>query len=170
MSEKYIPSELPRIPSLASRLFFFINQRRLKICLGWLFFALVIAAALFVEVQTSVLQSWFFTSTNQRLYYRLAEGPTREIAFPRAAPFDERRGYSKLPALQGRLESQGYRVIQQVRQSETMLTLLDRGISPPYWERPDVGLDIRGADGAPLFRYAQSEFLFEKIEDIPPLL
>lgn len=170
MSEKSIPSELPRVPSMASRLFFFINKKRLRIWLRWLTVVLVIAAAVFAEIKTSLLQSWFFTSTNQRLFYALKEGRSSEIVFPHAAPFDERRGYSKLPALQTRLESHGYRVTQQVRQSETMLMLLERGISPPYLERPDAGLDIRGADGAPLFRYAQSEFLFDKIDDIPPLL
>jgi membrane peptidoglycan carboxypeptidase len=170
MNEESIPSELPRASSLASRLFFFVSKKRVKKFLWCLSAILIIAGAAFVEIQTSVLQSWFFTSTNERLFYNLKEGRSSEIVFPRAGPFDERRGYSKLPALQGRLQSHGYRVVQQVRQSETMLMLLERGVSPPYPERPDAGLDIVGADGTPLFRYGQSEFLFGKIEDIPPLV
>jgi membrane peptidoglycan carboxypeptidase len=170
MSGKTIPSELLPVPSLAARLLFFVNFKRLKVWLWWLAVVLIVAACLFLEIQTSLLQSWFFTSTNERLFYTLKDGPSREIIFPRAAPFDERRGYSKLPAFQTRLESQGYRVSKQMRQSETMLTLLERGISPPYLERPDAGLEISGADGAQLFRYAQSEFLFGRIDDIPPLL
>ena len=170
MSGKTIPSELARVPSLVSRLFFFLNFKRLKVWLWWLAVVLMVAACVYVEIQTSILQSWFFTRTNERLFYTLKDGPSREIIFPRAAPFDERRGYSKLPAFQAKLESQGYRVSQQVRQSETMLTLLDRGISPPYLERADTGLEIMGADGALLFRYAQADFLFRKIDDIPPLL
>jgi membrane peptidoglycan carboxypeptidase len=170
MSEKPIHSELPRVPSLGSRLFSFLNFKRLKVWLWCLAVVLIVAACVYVEIQTSILQSWFFTSTNERLFYTLKDGPSREIVFPRAAPFDERRGYSKLPAFQAKLESQGYRVNQQVRQSETMLRLLDHGISPPYLERPDTGLEIMGADGALLFRYAQADFLFRKIDDIPPLL
>ena len=170
MSGKSIPTELSPVPSLAARLLFFVNFKRLKVWLWWLAVILIVAACVFVEIQTSLLQSWFFTSTNERLFYTLKNGPSREIIFPRAAPFDERRGYSKLPAFQTRLESQGYRVTKQMRQSETMLTLLERGISPPYLERPDAGLEISGADGAQLFRYAQSEFLFGRIDDIPPLL
>lgn len=170
MSGKSIPTELLPVPSLAARLLFFFNFKRLKVWLWWLAVILMVAACLFVEIQTSLLQSWFFTSTNERLFYTLKDGPSREIIFPRASPFDERRGYSKLPAFQTRLESQGYRVSKQMRQSETMLTLLERGISPPYLERPDAGLEIRGADGAQLFRYAQAEFLFGKTDDIPPLL
>ena len=51
-----------------------------------------------------------------------------------------------------------------------MLTLLEHGVSPPYAERPDTGLEIRGVDGSSLFRYGQSEFLFGKIDTIPPLI
>lgn len=170
MNGKSIPSELPRTSSAAARMFSFINRRRLKKWLRRLAFFLAVLVAIFVEFQTSLVQSWIFTSTNERVYYTLGDGPSREIAFPRPAPFDDRRGYSKLPLFQSRLEAQGYKVVRQARQSETMRTLFEHGVSPPYKERPDAGLDIRGADGAPLFRYAQSEFLFEKIDDIPPLL
>jgi len=171
MSSKSVPTELTRAPSFAYRLFSIFNFTRLKVWLWWLGILLLIAAAVFVEIQTSALQTWFFTSTNERLFYAVKDGRSEEILFPRAAaPFDERRGYSKLPSFQTKLESQGYKVSQQARQSETMLTLLERGVSPPYLERPDAGLEIAGADGALLFRYAQADFLFKKIDDIPPLL
>jgi membrane peptidoglycan carboxypeptidase len=170
MNGKTVPSELPRTLSFASRLLWFANMRRLKRWLCWLGALLVIFLCVFIEFQTSILQSWIFTSTNDRLYFKLDEGPSKEIAYPRSAPFDDRRGYSKLPVFQSRLESQSYKVMRQVRQSETMLTLFEHGVSPPYGERPDAGLDIRGVDGDFLFHYAQSEFLFSKIDDIPPLL
>jgi membrane peptidoglycan carboxypeptidase len=170
MNGKTIPSEFPRAVSAASRFFSFINRRRLKRWL-WSFGALLLVLLLaFIEFQTSLLQSWIFTSTNERLYYSLGPGPSKEIAYPRSAPFDDRRGYSKLPVFQSRLEAQKYRVTQQVRQSETMRMLFERGISPPYPEWPAAGLEVRGADGASLFRYGQAEFLFEKSQAIPPLL
>jgi len=170
MNGKSVPSELTQAPSLACRLSGLFNFRRLKVWLWWLGIFLLIAGAMFIEVQTSVLQSWFFTSTNARLFYTLKDGRSEEILFPRSGPFDERRGYSKITAFQTKLEYQGYRVTKQVRQSETMLTLLDRGISPPYFERPDTGLEIIGADGSMLFQYAQADFLFKKVSAIPPLL
>jgi len=171
MNGKSLPTELTQAPSFAYRLLSIFNFKRLKVWLWWLGIFLLIAAGIFVEIQTSVLQTWFFTSTNERLFYALKDGRSEEILFPRAAaPFDERRGYSKLPAYQAKLESQGYKVSQQTRQSETMLTLIERGVSPPYLERPDTGLEITGADGATLFHYAQADFLFKKIGDIPPLL
>ncbi len=170
MNGKTLPSELTRAPSVASRFFSFVNGPLLKRWLWRLSACLLLLLCLFIEIQTSLLQSWIFTSTNERLFFNLQEGPSAEIFFPRAAPFDDRRGYSKLPRFQSRLQEQGYRITRQARQSETMLTLLAQGISPPYGERAAAGLDIRGADGTPLFRYGQAEFLFEKIDTIPPLV
>jgi membrane peptidoglycan carboxypeptidase len=170
MASKPVSSELTQAPSFAGRLFSFVDKKRLKIWLWLSLGALLLVACIYIEIQTSLLQSWFFTRTNEQLSYQLTKGRSTSIAFPRSAPFDDRRGYSKLPAFQSRLEAQGYQVTQQARQSEKMVQLIKRGISPPYVEPPETGLDIRGADGAPLFRHAQSEFLFAKIDDIPPLL
>src|ERR1041384_1076838 len=145
MNGKSIPSELPRSSSFASRLLSPAVKRRLKICLLCFGLILLFFVCVFIEFQTSALQSWFFTSTNRRVFY-------------------------KLPGFQTRLTSQGYKIAEQARQSETMLTLLEHGVSPPYSERPDTGLEIRGIDGSSLFRYGQSEFLFGKIDTIPPLI
>ena len=170
MNGKSILSDFPRAPSVVSRVFWFVNRQRLKRCLYGLAALSLLFLCAFIEFHTSVIQSWFFTATNTRLSFKLGDGPSTEIAHPRSAPFDDRRGYSKLPLFLSRLESQKYRVTHQVRQSETMLTLFQQGISPPYEEKSAAGLNIRGADGQPLFRYEQSEFLFEKIENIPPLI
>jgi membrane peptidoglycan carboxypeptidase len=170
MSSNPIPSELSRVPSFTSRLFFFVGANRLKRWLwcGLLLFLLVVCG--FIEIHTSLIQSWLFTRTNKQLSYQISPGRSWSIAFPRSAPFDDRRGYSKLPALRPRIEAQGYRITQQVHQSEAMINLINRGISPPYAEPPATGLDIRGTDGMPLFRYAQSEFQFQKMDEIPPLV
>ena len=170
MSSKPISSGRAKAPSFASRLFTFINGKLLKRCAWVTLVLLLFVAFVFVEIQTSLLQSWFFTRTNQQLSFHLAPGRSAEIAFPRSAPFDDRRGYSKMANFQARLEAQGYQVSKQAHQSEKMINLIKRGISPPYSEPPETGLDIRGADALSLFRHAQGEFLFTKMEDIPPLL
>ena len=170
MNGKSIPVDFPRVFSAATRFLSFFNRPRLRRWLWWAGAVLIIFLCAFIEFQTSVLQSWIFTSTNERLYFSLGDGPSKEIVFPRSAPFDDRRAYSKLPVFQARLETQKYRVTQQVRQSETMRTFFERGISPPYPEAPAAGLEVRGSDGSALFRYGQAEFLFDKTEAIPPLL
>lgn len=147
-----------------------MTAKRFRVWLWLGLFVLLIVVCGFIEIRMSLLQSWLFARATERLTYDLAAGRSSNIAFPRSAPFDDRRGYSKLPDFQARLEAQGYEVAQQVRQSETMVDLINRGISPPYVEPPESGIDIRGSDAMSLFHHAQSEFLFEKSGDIPPLL
>src|SRR5512135_3876946 len=103
MNEKSVPSEITRAPSVATRFCSLVDRRRLKRWLWWSGACGVLLLCLFVEIQTSLLQSWIFTSTNERLFFKVQEGPSSEIIFPRAAPFDDRRGYSKLPQFQSRL-------------------------------------------------------------------
>ena len=116
MASKPVSSELTQAPSFAARLFSFVDKKRLKICLWLSLGVLILVACVFVEIQTSLLQSWFFTRTNEQLSYQLTKDRSPSIAFPRSAPFDDRRGYSKLAGFQSRLETQGYQVTQQARQ------------------------------------------------------
>src|ERR1043166_8727894 len=139
MNGKPIPSELTETPSLTSRVFSFVAPQRLKKWLWWCAGLLTLIALAVIEIRTSFLQSWIFTRTNKRVHFELASGRSPAIVFPRSAPFDDRRGYSKIPGFQSRLESQGYRVVQQARQSKTMMKLVNRGISPPYVEPPETG-------------------------------
>src|SRR5919108_3753847 len=100
MTSKPVSSDLAQAPSFASRIFSFANQQRIKIWLWSALFFLLFIACIFIEIRTSLLQSWFFTRTNEQLSYKPAAGRSAEIAFPRSAPFDDRRGYSKIPAFQ----------------------------------------------------------------------
>jgi membrane peptidoglycan carboxypeptidase len=162
-------------PSLVSRLFF-TRTGSLKRWLKWSLAFLLVMLCGVIEIRTSVLQSWIFTTTNNRISFELVRGRSASIEFPRPAPFDNRRGYSKLSDFQPRLEKLGYQVKEQARQSETLANLIRRGIAPPYAEPPETGLIIHGVQanngdkGTPLFQYAQSEFLFKGINGIPPLL
>lgn len=140
---------------------------------AWFRRGLVVAFVLLVvlvEFHTSWFQSWIFSRTNARLSYKLAAGPSSSIAFPQGGPFDDRRGYSKIPALQKRLENHGFRVVEQARQSATMAWIIDQGISPPDRYPVVAGLEIRGAGEVPLYQYAPSEYLFQDIDAIPPML
>jgi membrane peptidoglycan carboxypeptidase len=170
MNGKSVPTDIAPPPSLTAGVTLFTNRRRLKIWL-WVSVLLFLIVALgFLEIKTSILQSWIFTRTNERLSFDLVAGRSSSIRYPRAAPLDDRRGYSKIPAFQARLEAQGYQITQQAQQSETMTDIISQGISPPYKEPPGTGIYIRGTEDTTLFRYAQSDFLFNEIDDIPPLL
>lgn len=170
-----ISSDVEPTPSLVSRLFF-TRTGSLRRWLKWCVFFLLVVFCAVLEMRTSVLQSWIFTVTNNRISFELAPDRSSSIEFPRPAPLDNRRGYAKLADFQSRLEKLGYQVKQQARQSETLANLISRGIAPPYAEPPETGLIVHGVQPgngvhpAPLFQYGQSEFLFKGIKAIPPLL
>ncbi|MGV8209296.1 hypothetical protein, partial [Pseudomonas aeruginosa] len=62
------------------------------------------------------------------LDYRLGDGPSPALLFPRDGPFDKRLGYAHLPAMLQRLEQRGYEIRQQVRFSPALLEYTQHGL------------------------------------------
>lgn len=138
--------------------------------LRWIFFASLFVGALGYELRTSTLEAWLLSHYAARLSYEVLPGPSSSIVFPHSGPTDERRGYSRIPLFQSRLEAQGYHVVKQARVSPELAQLMNWGVSPPYRELAEAGLMIRGSTGSTLYKSVHTDRLFEKFENIPPLL
>jgi membrane peptidoglycan carboxypeptidase len=136
----------------------------------WPLLLISIAVAVGYELRTSALQAWLLPRYTARMQYDLADGPSKRIAFPRSAPFDDRLGYSHLGDFQARLEDRGFEVERQAVVSPEMVRLLDWGIAPPYREPLVAGLKVHGMDGAALYDATRSQRWFLTFEDVPPLL
>ncbi|PYT06586.1 MAG: glycosyl transferase family 51 [Acidobacteria bacterium] len=140
---------------------------------GWLLpflAAILLAVAARHELRTSALQSYLLSSYARRLSYTIETGPSPLIVFPKSGPFDRHRGYSLLPEIQRRLEGQGYRVAEQAHLSPAAARLAEWGIAPPFREPAAAGLLIRGADGQSLYDAMPGDQIFQRFEDIPPLV
>ena len=122
------------------------------------------------EAQTSRLQSWFFARWSATLNYTVNAGPSPQMAFPVSGPFDQQRGYTRIPVFRDSLEARGYRITEQARQSPALARLIRSGIAPPFHEQPVAGLAIHDADGIALFDPTTDHQVFRRFEDIPPLL
>jgi membrane peptidoglycan carboxypeptidase len=122
------------------------------------------------EVRTSALQSRFFSWWAGRLTYALEPGPSSQIAFPEAGPFDRRLGYTRIPEFTRRLQEDGYRVSAQVRFSGPAEWLAAWGFPPPYQEPAAAGLIIHDRAGAPLYDSSSGHRVFQDIAEVPPLL
>jgi len=139
----------------------------------WLFWALVVAALMmgvFYEVQTSALQSRVFSYLSRRMTYTVQPGASSTIVFPTGGPLNERRGYSRIPQFQERLESQGFSVAEQARFSKYLSYVAKWGVTPPFRLPADAGLKIKSTDGVLLHHPAGVEQLFEGFDEIPPLV
>ena len=129
---------------------------------------LVIAAAW--EARSAELQSWFFWRWSSALNYTVEAGPSPRIAFPLFGPFDERLGYTRLRQFAERLTANGFRIAEQARQDPGLAALIHWGVSPPYREPSVAGLVVRDADGRPVYNPAADSRVFERFEDVPPLI
>jgi membrane peptidoglycan carboxypeptidase len=140
---------------------------------GWVYVLALAALALalgWYELRTSALQALVFSRLAAALSYTVEPGPSPRIAFPADGPFDERRGYARLPELQRRLAAAGWRVVEQARQSPGVARLVRWGITPPYREPAAAGLVVLDRRGATLYDARPRGTLFRDFEDVPPLV
>lgn len=131
---------------------------------------LFLLAALVYESRTSTLQSYLLPRYAAKLTYEIDVGPSPRIEFPRSGPYDQRLGYSLIPEFQQRLDSQGFRIVEQARMAEPMAQLVRIGITPPYDEPAAAGLVVHAAQGESMFDARHPQFFFVRFEDIPPLV
>jgi membrane peptidoglycan carboxypeptidase len=146
------------------------NQRAPRWRTWLILLCALLALAIVAEVRTSRLQSSVLTRYAARLTYDIGPGPSSRIVFPGSGPHDQQLGYSRLPEFTHRLLLRGYRIVEQTRMSEATAQLAGLGIAPPYREKASGGLVVRGASGAVMFDARPGRLLFERYEDVPPLV
>src|SRR5438128_907259 len=122
------------------------------------------------ELRTSLVQSYLLSLVAGKLSYGVQTGPSTSIVYPKWGPFDERRGYTRLPDFRTRLEMRGFRTTRQARFSTPLALLAKWGVPPPYHEPPAAGLLIHGMAGDTLYDATLRDRIFRRYEDVPPVL
>src|SRR2546426_7212045 len=130
---------------------------------------LLLTAGLY-EARTSGMEAMLFSTVAARLSYGIGPGPSPRIAFPESGPFNEARGYSKLPAFERQLMAAGYHIVEQARLSPELEGLTRWKITPPYREPAEAGLIIRGENGTTLYDADSNDQVFKTYDEIPPLV
>ncbi len=151
-------ASLPARPSAPPRWLWLLLAAGALTALGW------------YEVRTSALEAWLLSRYAAGLSWRVAPGPSPSIAFPRRGPFDERRGYTRLPEWERQLVGRGWRIVAQARQSAGTVRLVAWGVSPPYAEPAVTGLVVRAADGRTLYDARPDGGAFARFDDVPPVV
>ncbi|ABE42150.1 transglycosylase domain-containing protein [Polaromonas sp. JS666] len=122
------------------------------------------------ELSTSSYQARFFAHLASKASYALGEGPSPSIRFPRSGPYDDRLGYTELPAFLGKLTGRGFEITQQARLSEGMVRLVDAGYFAPYPEKTQSGLSIFDCHNDSLFQERYPQRVYKSFDDIAPVL
>lgn len=122
------------------------------------------------EARTSWLQARWLPGYASSLPFTLEDGPSDSIRFPEHGPFDQRLGYVRLPNMLDKLQATGFYIDRQVRFSPALQTYVDASFYPPYREKSQAGLTIRDVDQQTMFQFHYPRRVFERFEDIPPLM
>ena len=163
ISDRALPAP-PR--SWTARLGRFLSRRGALILLIGLGTALVAV----VEVRTSALQALVLSRVAAALTYRVEDGPSPSMHYPRTGPYDERLGYTRLGEFVERLEAAGYRVERQARPSPSLDWFARFGIAAPYHEKTRAGLEVLDREERRLYATRHPERVYERFEAVPPLL
>lgn len=137
-----------------------------------LLFGLLAVAALLVnnELRSSRWQARYLSDLGRDLTFKLEPGLSPSIRFPESGPYDERLGYSRIPAFTQSLTKQDYLVTQQARISPRLAELTDKGLSPAYREKVQAGLDLLDCNQQSLYAERFPERSYQDFESVPRLL
>jgi membrane peptidoglycan carboxypeptidase len=129
---------------------------------------LVLAGLVVVwEARTFTVEAQIGSQVARRLTFRLEPGPSDSIAFPLHGPFDERRGYVRIPAITRTLTERGFAVTDQARWSPWMLALHRLGMNTIAEESTQAGLSLLDRIGRPLYSVAYPQRVYATFDDIP---
>ncbi len=142
----------------------------------WILAAILVTAALAAawvavdEAQTSRRQANWLSRQAADMHFEVRPGPSPAVRFPDGGPFDDRFGYSQIPAQVLRLEAQGFGVTAQARMSRPMIESIDQGLFAPYREKTQAGLALRDCRAEPMTVSRYPGRAYERFETAPPLL
>jgi len=133
--------------------------------------AIVILGILFFrETESSTFQADYLSRLAKDLRWTMKSGANRGLSIPQAGPYDERLGYSRLPAMIPRLVGQGFQVSAQARLSPRMQEMIGMGLFVPYREKSQAGLLVTDSSGQPFFKALSPRRIYENLAAVPPVI
>jgi len=144
--------------------------RRLPVWTAWLVLGLLVGALAAHEARTSALQARLLAGLNERLRFSVEPGPSQRFVPPRHGPYDDRLGYTRVPEWVARLEREGFRVREQAELSPTLARIATLGLTPPYEEKTQAGLVVRGRSGSAVFQVVEPGEGYAAFDAVPALV
>ncbi|HLG99239.1 MAG TPA: transglycosylase domain-containing protein [Bryobacteraceae bacterium] len=131
---------------------------------------LVLLFGVIFELRTSWLESLLFRSLDRRISFSLGQGPSPRIQYPQPGPYDWTLGYARLPDLLAHLESAGYKIDAQVRDSHLAAALYRGGVNPVYGRKDQAGLRIMDWRGNVLYSFTRPAKVYDTYASVPPVV
>ena len=123
-----------------------------------------------IELRTSTWQAHYLSDFARELTFHPEQGASSAIRFPKSAPYDERMGYSKIPAFTQSLTTHDYQITQQARISPRLAELADKGLSLVYREKNQAGLNLLDCNEKSLYAQSFPDHNYKNFDSVPRLL
>lgn len=136
----------------------------------WLIAALALLGLAYDEIQSAHLQSVYLPKYAAQLSFQLGAGPTTQVRYPVAGPYDQRFGYVELPHIVARLRNAGYQISEQARMSPALIDLMGLGLFAIYDEKDQAGLRLLGSRQEALVTTLIPRKIYARFDDIPPVI
>lgn len=138
----------------------------------WLLLLAVIllGVAIYQESRNHFYQSAFWHWLAGKLHYQVVSGPSEQVRYAQAGPFDQRFGYSKLPQWNDKLQQSGFYISQQSQFSDNLRRYTDYGFYPPYDEKSQTGLIIKGCKQDSMYQAQAPAMQFATLQEMAPIL
>ncbi|HYG89394.1 MAG TPA: transglycosylase domain-containing protein [Azospirillum sp.] len=122
------------------------------------------------EMRTSRLQARLLSPYAKEMSFALRDGPNPAARYPTVGPYNERLGYSALPGYLKALTDDMYAVEMQAHASPALDKFMAMGGFAIYHEKTRGGLTLLDRNGGTLFSARYPERVFNRFEDVPPLI
>ena len=132
--------------------------------------ALVAVGLVLLQANQPYVESVFVWRAVHDMTFRVADGPSPAIRFPKTGPYDQRLGYVALPSLIRRLTARNFAVEQQARQSPALLDFIEAGGFAIYHEKSQAGLLLQDRSGQPLDAAPHPSAGYQRFDRIPTVL
>jgi membrane peptidoglycan carboxypeptidase len=149
------------------------RRPRLPVIVARVIYAGLAVAAVWlavVELRASPLQALVFSRLADDLIFWVERGPSPGARYPEQGPYNERLGYTRVPAMLSSVAAHNYTVVEQARQSASLQKFMDLGGFATYHEKDQAGLTLLDQHKRPVWVARHPERVYPNFESIPKLV
>lgn len=172
--EKTTTPTTQKKPSLPRRVFNRLGTGTRRVLWSAIIVVLILAAIgsllLYQEMKSSPIQSALFESLSEDVTWSVKDAAAPKPAVVQHGPFNERRGYTKVPDVIERLKKRGFEIDKQAQPSERFVELMQNDYVPPFEQTSRATFEILDRRGAQMYRTSYPIHAYENYDDIPDLV
>ncbi len=147
-----------------------VLKRVLKIGLYSIPLWIVLALLAWRELTNSSWQAAYFSRVTSEATFKVESGPNPTAWFPSFGPYDERLGYTRIPAIADNLTRNGFQIASQARLSPLLLELASDGIYPPFQEKTRAGITILDRNNTTIYSAYRPQRVYDAFSALPRVI